>query len=71
MPLKRPTAPALAVLSQGRWAGLDYAAYWRETESWAGHFSALKLERGSVVFIVLKHGVEQYFAYLRRHARGA
>jgi acyl-CoA synthetase (AMP-forming)/AMP-acid ligase II len=60
---RNPSAPVLKVLRDGREWAFDYCAFWQETERWAAHFSALKLEPRSVVFIVLKHGVEQYFAY--------
>ena len=52
------------MLREGQVWSFDYADYWRETERWGRHFRALSLEPGSIVFIVLKHGVEQYFAFL-------
>ena len=60
----RPSENAFIVLREGRATEIDYQAFWHEVERWAGHFSALGLPRGSVVFIVLKHSLEQYYAFL-------
>lgn len=62
--LDRPYHPFLVLTAKGQIWQFNYADCWEETERWARHFRSLCPVPGTLVLLVLKHGWEQYFAFL-------
>jgi acyl-CoA synthetase (AMP-forming)/AMP-acid ligase II len=62
--LDSPYRPCIVVMREQSIWQFNARDCWIEIERWAGRFAALNIEPRSVVFFILKHRWEQYFAFL-------